>query len=320
MPTVLIAANPKSGNTNRQSLVQELAELLRNSGLTAVIVHDLEQLEELSKDLFARDELRAVVAAGGDGTISAVVTRIPPQCPIAILPLGSENLLAKHYSIPRSPSICAASVSASRIVVIDAMQVTNQQLDRPMIATLMASVGFDSDVVRLVHLNRKSHITRWAYRFQILYSWWTYQWPLLNLTVHPSSHGQSSTYQAHWLFVFNIPQYAAGLKILPDAAPDDGYLAVGFFKRSGRIRGIFQYLSVLLGTHRRRSDWLELETNQLQIDYSNPKDAPKLSGHEAAATADQDPIASLQVDGDWVGSPPASIELLPARIRLIVPS
>ena len=309
MPTVLIAFNPRSGTMNRQALVAELVDCLEARGYVACVVHDLKELESRVQDLLDRRELLAVVAAGGDGTISAVLTRIPPQCPIAVLPLGSENLLAKHYRIPRSPAICAAAIAKNEPVVLDAMEVSNAHLQRPMIATLMATVGFDSDVVRLVHQNRRSHITRWAYRFQILYSWWTYRWPALRITTDQS-------WEARWLFVFNIPRYATGLKIIEDADPTDGLLAIGFFTKSGRIRGLLQYLSVLCGLHRRRSDWRELKATGVRIDYlvSEVRDSQRDPPGSQVQR-----IASLQVDGDWAGELPAEIKLLPQHIRLLVP-
>lgn len=342
MPTVLIAANPKSGNADRRALVEELQQLLQNQGYRVVVLQDLDELEKQVQLHFETKELEAVVAAGGDGTVSAVLTRIPAECPIAIFPLGSENLLAKQYQILRSPAFCTEMIVRGKTVQLDAMEVITSALPRPMIATLMASVGFDSDVVRLVHVNRKSHITRWAYRWQCWMSWRTYRWPLLSVSLHPGQNDAPALKRtAKWLFVFNVPQYAAGLQIMRDANPADGKLGVGFFTNSGPIRGIFQYLDVLLGKHRNRSDWQEYQTTKIELGYacSNPSPsgvpptelelekqtvAPEPSNAEVGTVSRErkipkDGVASLQVDGDWVGELPASIEIKPARIRLIVP-
>ena len=40
------------------------------------------------------------IAAGGDGTVSTVANRTPLGTPVTVLPLGTENLLAKYLDIP----------------------------------------------------------------------------------------------------------------------------------------------------------------------------------------------------------------------------
>ncbi|MGC4002636.1 MAG: diacylglycerol kinase family protein [Pirellulales bacterium] len=51
--------------------------------------------ERVERDLRA-GTLRAVVAAGGDGTLNALVNRLPAETPFLMLPLGTENLVAKY--------------------------------------------------------------------------------------------------------------------------------------------------------------------------------------------------------------------------------
>ena len=103
-----------------------------------------------------RGELRTVISAGGDGTATAILNRIPSRVPLTIFPLGSENLLAQELKLPREPSGVLPMVQ----------QMATRQLDlfraNGSLFLLMASVGFDAQVVRIVHESRRSHITRWA--------------------------------------------------------------------------------------------------------------------------------------------------------------
>ena len=107
---VLIVTNPLAGAGVRDSAVSELIDRITADGYTAELTSDLEQVQEVG----GRPEesrLRAVVAAGGDGTVAEVVNRTHPDTPIAILPLGTENLLAKYLHMlvtPRAePRNCA---------------------------------------------------------------------------------------------------------------------------------------------------------------------------------------------------------------------
>jgi diacylglycerol kinase family enzyme len=300
LKTVLIAANPKSGNTDRLELVEALAHHLTVDGYRAEIVSELEKLQGRIQCLHADGDLESVVAAGGDGTVSAVATRTPTETPIAILPLGSENLLAQYYGIPRNPSHCAKAIAKRDLRILDAMDTQGT------ISLLMASVGFDAEVVRRVHQHRRSHITRWAYRYQAWYTWWTYRWPTLNVSISQSIgdgfETNSTTYPSQWCFVFNVPRYAAGLSIIERSDPSDGKLDVGLFETSGPIRGLMQFWDVLRGRHMRRPDWRHLSACEIDIRL-----APGTRGE-----------AGAQLDGDWAGPLPIRIRISPQRVRLIV--
>lgn len=299
MKTVLIAANPKSGSTDRQELVQALACKLSADGYRSEVVSQLEELQHRIQILNEEGDLNLVVAAGGDGTVSAVATRTPASIPIAILPLGSENLLAQYYSIPRDPSHCAKMIAKRDIRVLDAMNIDGT------ISLLMASVGFDAEVVRRVHQNRRSHITRWAYRYQAWCTWLSYRWPKFQVSISQEAgegvERESIRYASQWCFVFNIPRYAAGLSIIDRSDPSDGFLDVGLFETSGPIRGLFQFWDVLRGRHMRRPDWHHLSACQVDIRL------------DSAAAGE----ASVQLDGDWGGSLPIRIQVVPRRVQLI---
>ena len=75
MKTVLIAANPKSGNTDRLELVEALARHLTADGYRAEIVSELEKLQGRIQCLHADWDLDSVVAAGGDGLDALSSTR-----------------------------------------------------------------------------------------------------------------------------------------------------------------------------------------------------------------------------------------------------
>ena len=56
-----------------------------------------------AEQTLAAGTLRAVVAAGGDGTIRLIAKRTPPGTPLAVLPLGTENLLARYLELTADP-------------------------------------------------------------------------------------------------------------------------------------------------------------------------------------------------------------------------
>ncbi|MCE3018393.1 MAG: hypothetical protein LW870_21265 [Pirellula sp.] len=297
METVLIAANPKSGSKSRFELVTELEHRIGSLGYRCEVITQLDELERRAQILYGDRELRAVVAAGGDGTISAVAQRTPSDVPLRILPLGSENLLANYLSISRKPIDCAEAVHRNQIRQMDGMDVGGR------LAFVMASVGFDAEVVRRVHQSRKSHITRWAYRYSALAAWILYGWPAFSIRIHHVENNVVQTFEgtSRWCFVFNVPRYATGLSLLPDSDPSDGLLNVGYFERSGRIRGIFQYLQVLRGNHRSKKHWRDCLGSEVQLCNCQKGKAPQ-----------------FQYDGDWGGVLPVSIRILARRLKLVI--
>ena len=297
METVLIAANPKSGSKSRFELVAELDHRMSSLGYRCEVITQLEDLESRARILHGDHTLRAVVAAGGDGTISAVAERTPMDVPIRILPLGSENLLANYLSISRKPSDCAEAIHRNQTRRIDGMDVGGR------LAFVMASIGFDAEVVRRVHQSRKSHITRWAYRYSALMAWIVYGWPTFSVRIHRMENDalQVTEKTSQWCFIFNVPRYATGLNLLPNSNPSDGLLNVGYFERSGRIRGIFQYLQVLRGNHLHSKEWNDCLASEVQIMAPENGRTP-----------------SVQYDGDWGGTLPVSIRVVANRLKLIV--
>ena len=98
--TVIISANPKSGSFSQHGLVLELKSAIESVGFQCEVHTDLDQMADRCRELIQSNDLRTVIAAGGDGTASKVASLIPHDIPLTLFPTGSENLLAKYFSIP----------------------------------------------------------------------------------------------------------------------------------------------------------------------------------------------------------------------------
>ena len=71
-------------------------------------------------------------------------------------------------------------------------------------------------------------------------------------TVELEADGQR--FEGTLAMVFNVPRYALGLRLCPDACPDDGWLDWVVFARPGTVRLAVYAAAVALGQHRRLSD------------------------------------------------------------------
>ena len=297
--TVIISANPKSGSFSRQGLVLELKNAIESLGFQCEHHTDLEQMTHRCQELAQSRELRTVVAAGGDGTASKVASLIPHDIPLTLFPTGSENLLAKYFSISADPAACARLIQKLRTNPIDVMLVNGK------LSLLMASIGFDAEVVRRVHQSRKSHVSKWTYWSAIVGTLFRYRWPLLKISIYDENDKMLEEVPGGWVFVFNVPRYAAGLSIMNDAIENDGYFDVGVFDQGGLVRSMWYFWNVARGKHHVLKQWRRFRSCSIRIE-------------KADSIAKNGSVASCQADGDWVGELPVTIQIAPRKLRIVV--
>ncbi len=296
--TVIISSNPKSGSSNRSELVRELQSAIQGLGYPCELHTDLDVMAARCRELAGAGDLRTVVAAGGDGTASMVASLIPHDVPMTLFPTGSENLLAKYYAIKPDPAACARLIQKMRTNPIDSMLVNGK------LTLLMVSIGFDAEVVRRVHLSRKSHVSKGTYWSAIFRTLVRYRWPAMRVSICDEKGQTLERITGGWVFVFNVPRYAAGLAIMNDAVEDDGLLDVGVFDHGGLIRNLWYYWNVLRGKHPMLKQWRRFRTSEIRIELADPA-KNKVSD------------ASCQADGDWVCDLPVTIQMTPRKLRLV---
>ncbi|MBX9570691.1 MAG: NAD(+)/NADH kinase [Candidatus Obscuribacterales bacterium] len=97
----ILIFHPGSGRANRLSqAIQKLTDsLCQNNWRITLRTLALDPKEMLDDELFSAD---LIIAAGGDGTVRTVleaVTRAGLQTPVAIIPIGTGNLLARSLGL-----------------------------------------------------------------------------------------------------------------------------------------------------------------------------------------------------------------------------
>lgn len=296
---VIILANPYSGKGKNRQRVDALAEALSRRGMSARQVWDLDERAALLGDPGVGERVRCVVSAGGDGSMAGVVNDLgkggdTTRTAIAMLPLGNENLFAKAFGHGKGPGKLAAAIERLTTRTIDVGEADGR------LFTLMASAGFDSEVVERVDRWRRStngnglrRVGRVSYARPIAAALTRYDYP----TVALEAEGQR-TEGAH-AFVFNIGRYGGGLPIATHADPSDGKLDWLVFKRPGLFRLAGYGLSVYLRRHLKHGDIVHGRAASITL------------GDESGGVA-------LQADGDPAGATPQTIRCRPGAMRVVV--
>lgn len=289
-PGVAIVGNPYSGANDNLARIKALAQELRRQNLEVRQVWDLDELAAATAEPDFARQFRAVVAAGGDGTLNCVINR-RITVPLAMFPLGNENLFGRQFGQSSDPRTAAAMIAAGKTVPVD----LGRAGDR--LFSIVASAGFDGDAAhRLAQWRRTSdrlkRVRSLSYLRPIAAAAFRYRYPIVE--VEADGQRQSGAL----VMVFNLPQYANDLPLAPDAQANDGLLDWLVFARPGSMRLMRYALDVWRGRHRNRPDVFFGRAKRVRLSCEEP--------------------TPLEIDGEAAGFAPVEIEVVPSAIEVIV--
>lgn len=284
---VLIGFNPNAGAVTSKHAIMQTAQGLRDLGFVVLLETDVDRIASEAARYWQSGELRVVVAAGGDGTASLVANRLGADVPMAVFPLGTENLLAKHLGFSSQPQELVNAIAAGRCTRLDAGSANGQ------LFLVLASCGFDADVVHRLHQYRRGHINRFSYAWPIIRAISKYRYPTIRIRCDDGPE-----FSARWAFMFNIPQYALQLPIIPGAQGNDGKLDLCSFRGGNLWNGLMYIAGVVLRQHHKWKDTQIARFTKL--------------------TLQADEQVPYQLDGDPGGYLPLEINVLHRRLCLLV--
>ncbi len=235
------------------------------------------------------DEVSVIVSVGGDGTLNEIVNGVGDKgIPVAVFPVGTGNVLAKEYSIPCKVKDVCEMISRGKTALLDVGLIGRRRF------VLFAGIGFDAAVAMTLYERRKGRICMLHYLSPTLRTFLHYPFPEIRVTVDGQATGTATT-----VLISNVQSYGGPFKFARGADPTDGAF------------------DVLLLRGRSRWDVLRYFWGGLTRRILRYRDVTCLRGATIELTSDGEP--PIQADGDYIGKVPAKIELLPARLPLIVP-
>jgi diacylglycerol kinase family enzyme len=232
---------------------------------------------------------RAALVVGGDGTVREVAAGLCGRpVPICILPAGTENIIAKAFRMPRDPRTLATWIARGQTQRVDMGQINRQRF------LVICGMGFDAEVVRLLHQVRQGHIDHQHYFWPIIRTFGSHTFPHLHIEVD-----DHLLYEGPGLvFVGLIPRYAVGLQILANARCDDGLLDVCVYPCASRRGLLWHAFRTMCGRH-------------------TGGGSGALYAQGRAARVRSDHPVPLQVDGDLAGCLPAEFRIIPQAVNLL---
>jgi YegS/Rv2252/BmrU family lipid kinase len=281
--------NPTSGRRRAAAALQEALGRLTAAGCQGFI-HTTTSAGEATTVAQALPDAAAVVAVGGDGTVREVAQGLlGGAVPLAILPAGTENLVAKELRFDKSPVQLVRTLLSSATREIDVGVVGHRAF------LVVVGVGFDAEIVRRLSRRRQGHITHLDYFRPVWRTYWSHRFPRLRIV----ADGETILEDEGLVFVGNMPRYGLGLRILGDALVDDGLLDVCIFRCHRRSRLLLHAFRTVCGRHRTSNDVIYLRAREIHV-------------------SSEDPVP-FEVDGDDGGDLPADIHLHSQKLQVLVP-
>lgn len=287
--SIAFIINPVAGSAKVGPIIAEVTRRIKRLGARAQVFKTTGpgHAGELASNL--DDDVDLMVAVGGDGTVREVAEGRPEAGPpIALLPAGTENLLARHLGVATSTESLWDCITRGHVRPFDVGVINGRHF------LIVAGAGYDAEVVERVTRSRRGHITRADYFWPMWRTFWQYRFP----PIHVATDGQTLFEGRGLVFVGNISHYGMGLRILRDARDDDGLLDVCIYPCREQGRLLVHSFFTAIRRHVERPDVIYRRAKRVGIKSPVP--------------------LLLEADGDCAGRLPADLTVLPGRARFCV--
>jgi YegS/Rv2252/BmrU family lipid kinase len=203
-----------------------------------------------------------VLACGGDGTVTACAEGVAGTgVPLAVIPLGTGNLLARNLGLPTGLDDALTVALGSRQAPIDAGRANGT------LFVVMAGLGLDARMLSGTSEPLKNRLGWFAYVISAVRHLGDRP---MRVTISADG-GRSRRIRASTLIVGNVGSLQGGLPLLPDARPDDGMLDAVALVAGGLIGWLLVAADIVLRRPARgrvcRVQFAELE---LTLDQEQP--------------------------------------------------
>ena len=255
----------------------------------------------------AREGVRAgtelVLVAGGDGTTGEVAAGLlgaglAHYAEIALLPLGTGGDLTRGLGLPRDLDAAIAAIARGKTRRLDAGRASFVGRDGRPLETFfvnISSFGLSGLVTDLVNRAPKALGGRVSFFIGTLRA--IVRWHAVPVALRVDG-ALAHEGPLHLAAVANGSHFGGGMRVAPDARPDDGCFDVVAIRGSSKARLLGKFPLIYRGGH--------LDLAEVSVRRGSHVEAEAQGGAEVF----------LEVDGEPLGKLPARYELLPAALTV----
>lgn len=302
----ILIYNPTSGRRRHRRFadVERAAHILRDAGIATELAPTTAPNSATDVARKAVEQRRGmVIACGGDGTINEIVNGLAgSDVPMALLPAGTANILAKELGIPwdiRHAATLIPGGTVRRIALGAAFPLNGNHSDllspQGRFFLSVAGAGPDGAIVNGVHPGLKKNTGIAAYWFEGFRQLFQYNFPEIRIR----SAGREHT--ATIIVVGRTAHYGGPFKITTGASLFEDSFEFVTNSRRNRMGYVACLPALFLGSLRDMDGieaWKSTET--------------------ICESAGSEPIYA-QVDGEPVGPLPVAFRIVPNALSIVTP-
>ena len=233
-----------------------------------------------------------IVVAGGDGTINEAANgMLHSAVPLAILPGGTANVLAREVGIPIHLERAASQIAAWRPYRIAAGALQMRSGLRSFLC--MAGAGLDAEIITRLNVSLKAATGKFAY-YVAGFGGVFRSLPEFEVSV------DGRPFQASFALVSRVRNYGGDLEIARGASLLRNDFEIVLFRGTQSVR----YLPYLVGVALKR--------------VHRMKGCTVLHGRSVVCASPSSRIF-VQVDGELLGELPITAEIVPDALTLLAP-
>ena len=291
---VLLIVNP--GSRTGVRLVPDVVRALGGARVRVEHTTAPRHATTIVRDLLAGSPATfdAVLTLGGDGTAMEVATALaefPDAPPLGIIAQGTANILARTLGIPMNPVRAINALRTADVVTMDLGMVEGG----PAFA-IGLGIGLDATMIAGASTNLKRRIGYLAYGLSALRAGLRLERFTATVTVDGTPH----VVEASSILVANFGSVLGDLLCFgEDIGHQDGVLDVCVYSPRTYIDAVRIFWRMLRGGVRWDQNVRIFRGSSIRIETDRPR--------------------PMQADGDLIGSTPATVRVLPAAVRVLVP-
>ena len=302
----VFVVNPASDGGGTGRSWPEIADAARRHGLQVVerLTESAGHATVLAREAVAAGE-ELVVAVGGDGTVNEVVngffdesgTSLGGAAALGVIERGTGCDFVRTFGIPKKTDRAVATIAAGKRRRIDVGRATCQGPAGPQVRMFanIASCGMSGAVAERANATSKRLGGTPAFLFATVATFAGWR----NVEFHVRADDVERTLVANNVVCANCRYFGGGMKIAPDALPDDGLLdviLVGDISKADFVLNLHRLYRGTLGRHAKVEI---LRARKIEIT----------------------PVRTLpaEIDGEQPGTTPVTFEAVPGALDLIVP-
>lgn len=240
MRRILYIINPVAGTRTKKDLQEFIEKRTTAAGIPfrvfpSVASGDYSFLYPVIKE----EKITDVVIAGGDGTVSQVVSSLM-DCDVnfGIIPCGSGNGLAYTARIPGQPVKALAVVFNGQPVLTDGFYVNDH------FACMLCGLGFDARVAHDFAQQPRRGLS--TYVKQVVKNFFGAKSYSFEITLKEKTF----TTEAWFISIANSNQFGNNFTIAPKASLSDGLLDIVIVTRQNKLSWILQTVKQVSGRNK----------------------------------------------------------------------